>query len=247
MKAIILAAGYGTRLKPLTDNLPKALVPVAGVPQLQVAIKRCLQEGFDEIGINLHHHADLIKTYLHQHHHFGASITLSQEESILGTGGGIKQLLMQFPATEPVPVINVDVLTDFPLQTLLNNHIHSRATATLAVKKRTTSRYLLFDAENRLHGRMNGTTGETEAIHSTAEETLFPLAFSGIQVIQPEWFLDYPDTSFSSIDCYLAAIRTGRMVKGYRMDSFYWKDMGRLDSLKQAEADIREGRISLPE
>ncbi len=245
MKAIILAAGYGTRLKPLTDNRPKALVPVAGTPQLQVAIKRCLQEGFDEIGINLHHHADLIKTYLDQHHNFGASITLSQEESILGTGGGVKQLLTQFPATDPVPVINVDVLSDLPLTTLLNRHMCSRATATLAVKKRTTSRYLLFDTEDTLCGRMNRTTGQSEIIYSNPE-TLIPLAFSGIQIIQPELFLDFPETSFSSIECYLRAIRKGSVIKGYRMDSFYWKDMGRLDSLRQAEADIREGRISLP-
>ena len=151
MKAMIFAAGLGTRLKPLTDHLPKALVPVAGKPMLEHVILKLKAAGFTEIVINIHHFGEQIIGFLQANQHFGLTIHISDErEQLLDTGGGIQKASTFFQGNEPFLVHNVDILSDTDLKTLYDYHVQSGNDATLLASQRKTSRYLLFDDTDRL-------------------------------------------------------------------------------------------------
>lgn len=207
MKAMIFAAGLGTRLKPLTDTIPKALVPVAGKPLLQHTIEKLKAAGFDEIIINLHHFPDQIINFVETNNRFGIRIEFSDErEKLLDTGGAIKKASWFFDDGQPFLIHNVDILSNIDLRELLARHRENGSAATLVCSERQTSRYLLFDESDHLKGWINEKTGAVKSpIPDFTPSGYQKLAFSGIHVLQPTLFQhmkDMPD-KFSIIDFYL--------------------------------------------
>jgi len=189
MKAMIFAAGLGTRLKPLTDSIPKALVLITGKPLLEHIILKLKNSGFDEIIVNVHHFPDQIINFLKEKNNFGIRIEVSDErELLLDTGGGIKKVESFFDDGKPFLVHNVDILSNIDLEVLYNNHSQTNPLATLVVSHRNTFRYLIFDDELKLKGWINEKTGETKPIEFIYLEKYNKLAFSGIQVLSNEVF-----------------------------------------------------------
>lgn len=242
MKAMIFAAGLGTRLKPLTDHTPKALVCVAGRPMLEHVILKLKTSGFTEVVVNIHHFGQQIIDFLEANQHFGLTIHISDERGqLLDTGGGIKKASVFFQGDEPFLVHNVDILSNTDLRALYLHHQAEKNDATLLVSNRTTSRYLLFDENNRLQGWLNKKTGETrpENLNDTAGKYA-EYAFSGIHVLSPSIFR-YMDArwtgKFSIIDFYLANCRQATL-KGYIDNHLRLTDIGKPETLAQAEIFI---------
>ena len=211
MKAMIFAAGLGTRLKPLTDHMPKALVPVNGRPMLEHVILKLKQSGFNELVINIHHFGEQIIDFLEANQNFGLTIHISDErEQLLDTGGGIKKAAPFFQGNEPFLIHNVDILSDTDLKALYESHLHSGNDATLLASKRTTARYLLFDKQAYLRGWVNKDTGQTKPEGFEYDATKYQeYAFSGIHVISPSLFR-YMDErwkgKFPIMDFYLQTV-----------------------------------------
>ncbi len=239
MKAMILAAGLGTRLRPLTDDRPKALVTVAGHTLLEIALCRLREFGVREVIVNVHHYADSICKYLKDHSDFGMHVEVSREETLLDTGGGLKKACAFFlengrNSQEPFILHNVDVISTIDLGRMVRFHIEQGALATLAVQKRETSRYLLFDEKGQLCGRRIGTD---EMVRPALE--VRTLAFSGIHVISPALFAKMKEEgAFSIIAAYLQGAAAGEKIVAFRADDFYWCDVGRPESVQQAERDF---------
>jgi len=204
MKAMILAAGMGTRLGALTANTPKALVEINGVPLLAIVLQRLHSFGFNDITINVHHFADQIIDYL-TNNNFGVKITISDErDQLLDTGGGIKKAAWFFNDGNPFLVHNVDIISNIDLKALYQYNINTKAMATLACKQRNSSRYFLFDEQQRLCGWENVKTGERKIATHTLPENPQRMAFSGIHVIHPSIFDKITSTGkFSIVDTYL--------------------------------------------
>ena len=243
MNAMILAAGYGTRLHPLTLTLPKALVPLAGKPLLGIILERLAAAGFDQIAVNAHHFSIQIRAWLELHPLPGVQIHLSEEEEILGTGGGIKRMISLLGDDKPILVHNVDVLSALPLRSFYLSHARGRAVATLAVQARSTKRYLVFDSRGDLCGRAGVEDGEAELVRAPQGRLRY-LAFNGIQVIEPALFVGQAEKEFSSVDLYLEAARE-QSVRGWRMDAWYWRDLGKPVDLEAAEREIAAGLIRI--
>ena len=190
MKAMIFAAGLGTRLRPLTDHMPKALVPVAGVPMLQHVLLRVKAAGFREVVVNIHHFGQQIIDFLQANGNFGLDLHISDERGeLLDTGGGILKAQRLLNDGEPFLVHNADILSNIDLAALYRKHLDSHADATLAVSHRQTSRYLLLDQDYRLHGWLNKQTGETRPEGFDCNPALYQeYAFGGIHVVSPSLF-----------------------------------------------------------
>lgn len=248
MKAMILAAGMGTRLRPLTDDRPKALVTVAGRTLLEMALIRLRSFGINDVIVNTHHHADMISAYLTANDQFGMHIEVSREEILLDTGGGLKRAAHFFlerkeGSREPFILHNVDVMSNIDLGRMLRFHDEHEALASLAVQDRETSRYLLFDKQGLLGGRRAGLNGELEMVRSSLE--VDALAFSGIHVISPDIFAKIEgEGTFSIISTYLDLAAKGEQIVAFRADGYYWRDLGRPESLMAATADIANGTYS---
>ncbi|PYU23968.1 MAG: nucleotidyltransferase [Acidobacteria bacterium] len=244
MKAMILAAGLGTRLRPLTDNRPKALVEVGGRTLLEIALSRLSSFGIREVIINVHHFAHMVVDYLKANDNFGMRVDISHEEILLDTGGGLKKAAYFFlrnsaPSEEPFILHNVDVISTIDLRRMTQFHAANRPLATLAVQERETTRYLLFDEELQLCGRKTGPDGETQWVRRSSEAR--PLAFSGIHVISPRLFaLMTEEGVFSIITPYLRLAASGEKILAFRSDENQWRDLGRLDDVKQADQDARQ-------
>lgn len=239
MKAVIFAAGLGTRLRPLTNTIPKALVPVNGVPLLQIAIQKLLQHGITDLVINVHHFADQIESFLNQHHHFGAQIQISDERAqVLETGGGLNKA-KEWLKEEDFLVLNADVVSNIDLSALIDFHRKHQPIATLAIRKRVSSRYLLFNEDYRLVGWQNVKTDERRI--SVAQQLQAPFGFSGIQVISPRLFNYMPDEEqkFSIIDTYLEAAKR-EVILGYSHTQDIWLDVGKPEQLEKASAVFEE-------
>lgn len=241
MKAMILAAGLGTRLRPLTDNIPKALVELNGRTLLEITIERLKSFGVTEFIVNVHHHTEKIISFLHAKRNFGCRIEISREdELLLDTGGGLKKaswFFLEGNATEPFFLHNVDVLSSIDLRQMLAAHKSTSALATLAVQERKSSRQLLFDENNLLCGRRRGKEAPGEIVR--ADQNLQPLAFSGIHVLAPRLLpLITESAAFSIIDTYLRLAQSGEKIFAFRSDSFYWRDLGRLEDLALAASDL---------
>jgi len=239
MKAMIFAAGMGTRLKPLTDTMPKALVSVAGKTLLQHTIEKLADAGFDEIVINAHHFSEQIIQFLQRHHNFGLSIRISDESGqLLDTGGGIRKAAPLLNDGSPFLVHNVDILSNANLKELYSHHLQTKGMATLLVNERNSSRYLLFDDQYRLQGWVNQLTGETKSPHPHFTPTAYHhFAFSGIQVISPgifEWMKNIPD-KFPIIDFYLS-ISAEVEINAFPVPCLKIIDVGKIESLKEAES-----------
>lgn len=245
MKAMVLAAGLGTRLRPLTVNKPKALVEIGGRTLLDFALSRLRSFGVREAIINVHHFADMVAGYLKANQNFGMRIEISREDLLLDTGGGLKKAAWFFledvaRANEPFVLHNVDILSSIDLAKMLDAHQRTKALATLAVKDRETSRYLLFDEENRLCGRRAGREGKPETAR-TAHDTK-ALAFCGIHVISPRLLtMLTEDGVFSIIDAYLRLAKQGEEIRAFRADEYYWRDVGKLEQVQQAAQDLQRG------
>ncbi|MBZ5533580.1 MAG: nucleotidyltransferase family protein [Acidobacteriia bacterium] len=243
MKAMILAAGLGTRLRPLTDQRPKALVEVGGRTLLDITLSRLRDSRIREVIINVHHFADMVIEYLKAHHDFGMRIEISREDDLLDTGGGLKKAAWFFiegPRGSDAPFIvhNVDVVSTIDLVRLAEFHAQQRALATLAVQERETSRYLLFD-ELGLCGRRAGRDQEPEMIRAAANPQA--LAFTGIHVISPR-LLSMMDErgAFSIIPAYLRMAGQGEKVVAFRADEYYWRDLGRPENVALAEQEMKQ-------
>lgn len=232
---MIFAAGLGTRLRPLTNDRPKALVEVNGVTLLEKVIRRLIHFGFDQIIINVHHFAEKVIDFLKKKHHFGIQIAIAHEKDlVLETGGGLKNVSWFFEDGQPFLVHNVDILTDLDLRLFYQHHLTSHALATLAVRKRQTSRYLLFDEKGLLSGWQNVKTGETKIARKT-HQVLSQWAFSGIHVINPLLFKKMSEMGvFSIIQPYLRLAATEKIV-AYPHTETVWLDVGRLESLEEAK------------
>jgi len=237
MKAMIFAAGLGTRLKPLTDTLPKALVPIAGKPLLEHVILKLKSAGFDEIIVNVHHFPDLIIDFLKANDNFGIRIEVSDERDLLlDTGGGIRKAAWFFDDGKPFLVHNVDILSNVDLHALYHQHLRTNALATLVVSKRDTFRYLLFDDNLRLNGWINEKTGETKPANLKHEKFFQKLAFSGIQVLSPAVLklMETLEPKFPIMDFYLSNAST-QTISGFVPDNYSMLDVGKLDVLDEAE------------
>lgn len=244
MKAMIFAAGLGTRLRPLTDHTPKALVSVAGKPMLERVILRLKEAGFNDITVNIHHFGEQIIEFLRANNDFGITIHLSDErDMLLDTGGGIKKARPFLDGNEPFLVHNADILSDINLAELYRHHRESNAEATLLVSQRQTSRYLLLDDVNRLHGWINKSTGETKPEGFSFQERQYKeMAFSGIHVISPSLFR-YMESrqwegKFSIIPFYLSVCETA-CIQGYPLQDRRWFDIGKPETLAKAEEYYR--------
>lgn len=239
MKAMIFAAGLGTRLKPLTDHMPKALVPVAGRPMLEHVILKLKAAGFNELVINIHHFGEQILDFLRANQNFGLTIHISDErDCLLDTGGGIRKAEPFFRGNEPFLVHNVDILSDTDLKALYEYHRQSGNDATLLASRRKTVRYLLFDDEKRLCGWINKDTLQTKPEgFAYNPEHHREYAFSGIHVISPSLF-HYMDErwtgKFSIMDFYLQTCRKAH-IGGRLTDTLRLIDIGKPETLTQAE------------
>ena len=240
MKAMIFAAGLGTRLKPLTDHMPKALVPVAGKPMLEHVIRKLIAAGCDEIVINVHHFADQIIDFVKANNQFGITIHISDEtEMLLDTGGGIKKASSYFH--EPFLIHNVDILSNVDLKSLYKYHLTSGNDATLLVSPRKTVRYLLFDKENRLCGWVNKDTLQTKPEGFVYQpEVQQEYAFSGIHIVSPSLF-NYMDEKwegkFPIMDFYLQTCQEAQLG-GYAKEDLQLIDIGKPETLAVAEEFI---------
>ena len=240
MKAMIFAAGLGTRMKPLTDSKPKALVEVEGTPLLELVIRRLKFFGIREIIINLHYLADQIEDFLQKNNNFGVSITLSDErEQLLDTGGGLRKAGWFFDDGNPFLVCNTDILSNIDIEALSAFHHSNSAIATLAVQQRKSSRYLLLDDSNVLSGWMNVGSGEVRLCRSTAQN-LRMRAFSAFQIISPSLFRYFPQdkTVFSIIDTYLHAAQF-EQIAGFDHSNDVWIDVGTIEKVVEAGAVLK--------
>lgn len=235
-QAMIFAAGLGTRLKPLTDTMPKALVRVGGQPLIWHVIMKLKAAGYERIVVNVHHFAQQIIDYLQANDNFGLDIRISDETSgLLETGGGIKKALPLFDSSEPILIHNVDILSNLDFNSL---SMVAPPDALLVVSQRNTKRYLLFDDEMILDGWTNIETGEVRSPYPALDPTdLKRLAFSGIHMIWPRLFPLFQDMPerFGIIDFYLKYCHQCAFL-GYEKKDLRLMDVGKLDTLDQAES-----------
>ncbi|MBK8807706.1 MAG: nucleotidyltransferase family protein [Bacteroidales bacterium] len=234
MRALIFAAGLGTRLRPITDSIPKALLEINKVTLLENAINSLKLVGVDYIVINVHYFADLIEDFVKKNNYFGITIKFSDErDALLNTGGGLKKASCFLDGDEPFFVYNVDVVSTIDLKGMYLKHIENDAIATLAVLQRRTSRYLLFDGNDRLCAWENRKTLETKIANRSS--LLLPLAFSGIQVVSPEIFnLINEEGAFSIIDVYLRLAVSNKIIC-YNHTGDLWVDIGKIEELEEAK------------
>ena len=250
MQAMIFAAGLGTRLKPLTDTMPKALVRVGGEPLIKRVILNLANAGVERIVVNVHHFAQQIIDYLKENHNFGLDISISDEtDGLLETGGGIKKAAHLFAPDAPILIHNVDILSNVNLTKFYQmaaegeaeepreDEVGARCDAVLLVSWRKTKRYLLFDDDMRLVGWTNIETGEVKSPYPNLDPKKCRMyAFAGIHALSPrltEVMNDFPDR-FGIIDFYLKVCAT-HCIKGYVKDDLRLMDIGKLDTLAQAE------------
>ena len=252
MKAMIFAAGLGTRLKPLTDTLPKALVPLAGKTLLQWQIEKLKAADITDIVVNVHHFPDMIINYLHDNDNFGCRITVSDErDMLLETGGGLRKAeallrsgVQEFRSSgEGILVCNVDILSNIDIPTLLNAY-NPDEMGVVVVSERDTQRYLLFDDNNCLCGWTNIATGEVRGPISNNQYPIAnprSLAFSGMQVLNPRIFeamdkvVAEKGEKFSLIDLYLS-IAEKEILKAFIPENYRMMDVGKINQLSEAEA-----------
>lgn len=237
---MILAAGLGTRLKPLTDHVPKALVEVGGEPLLKQVIFKLKDAGFSRIIVNVHHFSEQIIKYLETNHYFGLDIRISDETNqLLDTGGGIKAAKRLFGDAR-ILIHNVDILSNINLQRFY--FAHKEAAATLLVSERNTNRYLLFDDDMRLVGWTNVNTGEVRSPYLNLNVAQYKkLAFAGIHTFSPQlfpWMDAFPDR-FGVIDFYLSVCNQVPII-GHVESNLKLMDVGKQETLHEAEEFLRQ-------
>jgi NDP-sugar pyrophosphorylase family protein len=249
MKAMILAAGLGTRLRPLTNDRPKALVEVGGRTMLEITLGRLRHFGIRDVIVNVHHFADMVVDYLNKKNNFNMHVEISIEDELLDTGGGLKKAAWFLNASgqngeeDSFVLHNVDVLSSIDLERMIVAHHKNQALATLAVQDRETSRYLLFDDRQQLCGRQAGRDRSLELVRTTTP--VHARAFSGIHIISPRLFAVMSEQgAFSIIDAYLRLPGQGEKIMAFAADQYYWRDLGHRENVAQAEKDISNKLVS---
>lgn len=242
MKAMVFAAGLGTRLRPLTNDMPKALVPLHGVPMLERVIRNIISCGITDVVVNIHHFGNQIIEFLAKNNNFGINITISDERNLLlDTGGGILRAQSLLDGDEPFLVHNADIFTDINLNDIISHHINSDADVTLLVKQRATQRYLVFNPHWRMQGWTNIATGEVKPSTLTIDATHQLMAFGGIHVISPSIFPALKqfatEPKFSIMPFYIANC-SKLNIQGYCPNGYNWFDIGKIETLHQAETFI---------
>ena len=246
MRAMILAAGLGTRLRPLTNERPKALVTVAGRTLLEITLTRLRKFGVHNVIVNVHHYAEMVIEYLKANDNFGMHVEISREETLLDTGGGLKNAAHFFVESngrqdEPFILHNVDVISSIDLERMVRAHVDKSALATLAVQHRDTSRYLLFNKDGELCGRRAGGTAKDEIARPAAD--LYPLAFCGIHVLSPRIFAKmHEEGAFSIINSYVKLAAQEEKIVAFNADDCYWRDLGRPESIEKAAEEINKAQ-----
>ena len=246
MRAMILAAGLGTRLRPLTNDRPKALVEVAGHTLLEITLRRLSGFGVRDVIVNVHHFADTVVDYLRANNNFGMRVEISREDVLLDTGGGVKKAAWFFleDGGDAFILHNVDVLSTIDLRRMVAFHVENRALATLAVQDRETSRYLLFDEHNQLCGRRAGRDGSPEVVRPAKE--VKALAFSGVHVISTRMLAMLTEEGvFSIVNSYLRLAEAGQRILAFRSDEYYWRDLGKPENIVQAARDVERQIVEL--
>jgi len=240
MEAMIFAAGLGTRLLDETADKPKALVEVGGKTLLERTIDKLYETGVSKIVVNVHHFAERVTDFIESRKWEIPVLVSDERNRLLETGGGLKKAAPLFSGNQPILLYNVDILSDLSLKALLEIHKQSGALATLCVRERETLRYFKFNREMQLVGWINKKTGETKISRGSDFENSRELAFSGIQIIQPE-FLNYlpAEDRFSIVKVYLELAKT-KTIKGFLDDSGLWMDVG-----KPAELEAARKRFSI--
>jgi NDP-sugar pyrophosphorylase family protein len=244
MKAMVLAAGLGTRLRPLTNHRPKALVEVCGRSLLEITLTRLRDFGIREVIINVHHYADMVMDRVKAAGNFGMNIQFSREDVLLDTGGGLKKTAWFLGDSSDKPFIlhNVDIISTIDLQRMVEAHNERGALATLAVQERKTSRYLLFNDQLQLCGRRLVKEEKTEIVRPS--QNIAELAFAGIHVISPRILpLLTEEGVFSIIPAYLRLAAQGEKIQAFRADEYYWRDLGKPENIRQAEEDINANLV----
>ncbi len=238
MKAMILSAGLGTRLRPLTLSTPKALLLVANRPMIHYSLLLLKASGIEEVTINLHHLGELMQKELGDGKRFGIRIRYSREDEILGTGGGIKKVSQQFPG-EPLLVINSDVLIDLSLKKVIQHHQRKKGIATMVVRRR--------DPGSEFSPVEVGKGGRIVSIGKEVPHPSSLVMYTGVQVIEPKLLAYLPDLGPSCIirQGYIPALAAGEKIYSHPYDG-YWNDLGTMERYRQAEQDLASGRIVLP-
>ncbi|HEV7674226.1 MAG TPA: nucleotidyltransferase family protein [Candidatus Angelobacter sp.] len=249
MKAMVLAAGLGTRLRPLTNDRPKALVEVGGRSLLEITLTRLRDFGINDVIVNVHHYADMVIDHVMAAGSFGMHIEFSREDVLLDTGGGLKKAAWFLSESadandedEPFILHNVDIISNIDLSRLVESHKKNNALATLAVQERKTSRYLMFDEQLQLCGRRLVKEEKTEIVRPSQRMT--ELAFTGIHVISQRIFpLLTEEGVFSIVPAYLRLAALGEKIQSFRADEYYWRDLGKPENICQAEQDIKANLV----
>lgn len=236
IKAMILAAGFGTRLKPITDNIPKALVEVRGKTLLEITIERLKSVGIEHIVINTHYLAKQIEDFIKSKNKFDIQIDLIFENEILDTGGGIKNAKSFLEDSEMFLVHNVDIVSDINLNKMIDFHKENQCLVSLSVSNRSSGRYFLFNQFKELSGWGNLKT--TEEIITKKNVGLAKRAFNGIHIISPKIFdLINSQGKFSIIPTYLELSKT-QIIKGFEDVNTFWNDVGKISDLEKVRKNI---------
>jgi NDP-sugar pyrophosphorylase family protein len=239
---MILAAGLGTRLRPLTDDRPKALVEVAGHTLLEIALRRLISFEIREVIVNVHHFADMVVDFLKKNDNFGIQVEVSHEDTLLDTGGGLKKAAWFLQGEQPFILHNVDVLSMIDFERMVHFHNDNQALCTLAVQSRKSSRNLLFDDAGRLCGRRLGDSPDEVVRASTP---LHARAFSGVHIISPRLLpMIAEEGAFSIITSYLQLAGAGENIVAFQADEYYWRDLGNPENLAQAARDVELGLVT---
>lgn len=235
-KGMILAAGVGSRLKPWTDNHPKALAVVNGKSLLQRNVEYLQQAGIKEVIVNVHHFADQVIDTIEKNKGWGSQISISDErEDLLETGGGLLKASQLFSDCNPIVLLNADILTDLNLEAIIGYHQEKKPLATLATTNRATSRYFLFDEGNNLCGWKNTKTGEEKPAGAQKSEQQIARAFSGIHIIETRMFsLIKQRGKFSMVDVYLD-LMSAHTIKSFDHSETRFVDVGKPESIEKAE------------
>ena len=245
MKAMIFAAGLGTRLRPLTNDRPKALVEVGGVAMLERVITRLKSHGITEIVINIHHFGEKIIEFIKENNNFGITIHISDERNLLlDTGGGILKAQQWLDGNEPIIIHNADILTDFDLHKMVEQHINSNADATLLVADRKTARYFYIGENNRLNGWTNISTGEVKPADYIALNTDKLRAFGGVHIVSSSIFSELQNYStepkFSITPFYIDRCKDLKIMGYTPNEKYQWHDIGKIESIAIAEQEFIE-------
>jgi len=237
MKAMILAAGKGTRFGKITETMPKVLIDINGKSMLRLAVEKCVAHGFDDIIINVHHFADLVEEEIKRLNKLGFRITISDErDMLLDTGGGLYKA-RKFFDSDPFLLYNADIITDLDISLLLDHHKKNGSLATLAVRNREGLRYLLVNQEGLLRGWCNKATGE-RILTGGADEKLSEIAFSSLHIIEPDIFKFMSDGIYSMTTLYLQLASSNKICT-FRVDDGYWFNTGTPEILEEVRHKLR--------